>query len=56
MEAQEVLDEILDHACPSNEDENGTLIYVETHCVGHWITAHRDDATGHWTVKEIKAE
>ena len=53
----EFMDHLLSHACPSIEpDVDGfSRYFIETHCVGWWITARREK-NGEWTVKKMESE
>ena len=49
---------LLDNACPASVDENDVrTFYIETHCVGWWITATLDKSEGYnvWTILSMRS-
>lgn len=54
---EELAIKMLDCACPSNTGVDGTdfnLYWLETHCVGFWVTARKVD--GVWKISTVVAE
>lgn len=42
LKLQDLMREILDNACPSEERIDGSKVfYIETHCKACWVTARR---------------
>lgn len=46
---------LLNDACPQNVIHDGKnyavmLFWIETHCVGHWVTAYWSRKTTEWEV------
>lgn len=46
---------LLDDACPNFNDDGSMLFYIESHCVGYWITAtpRADDMQTGWVIHNI---
>lgn len=53
MNLTDLMTSILDHACPNGGGDN--TYYLETHCVGWHITAHKDNGNG-WVIDNVTSE
>ena len=45
---------ILDGACPLTKVDGLCTFYIETHCVGWWVEAHKFE--GEWVVTSMRSE
>lgn len=52
MTLAELMSSILDGACPNGGTDN--TYYIETHCVGWRITAHK--TAGKWIISDVTSE
>jgi len=52
MDSTELMNSILDHACPNGGANN--KFYIETHCVAWRVTAEKLD--GKWNILNVASE